>query len=49
MKSFKIAASVILLSSASALAADLPSIKSGPGVAPVPMWTGFFGIGLELL
>ena len=42
MKSFKIAASVILLSSASALAADLPSIKSAPVAAPTPIWTGFY-------
>ena len=42
MKSYKIAASVILLSSASALAADLPSIKSAPVAVAAPIWTGFY-------
>jgi outer membrane immunogenic protein len=48
MKSFKIAASVILLSSASALAADLPSRKApvAPLPPPQPMWTGFY-VGLN--
>lgn len=42
MKSFKVAASAILLSSASALAADLPSIKSAPIASSTPIWTGFY-------
>jgi outer membrane immunogenic protein len=42
MQSLKIAASLILLSSASALAADLPSIKSAPVAPPAPMWAGFY-------
>jgi outer membrane immunogenic protein len=42
MKSLKIAASLFLLTSTSALAADLPSIKSVPVVAPTPIWTGFY-------
>jgi outer membrane immunogenic protein len=46
MKSYKIVASLFLLSSASALAADLPSTKSAPVAMPVPMWTGFY-VGLN--
>jgi outer membrane immunogenic protein len=46
MKSYKIVASLFLLSSASALAADLPSIKSAPAAAPAPMWKGFY-LGLN--
>jgi len=42
MKTIKAAASVLLLSSASAFAADLPSIKSAPAPTPTPMWTGFY-------
>jgi len=42
MKTFKAAISLLLLSSVSALAADLPSLKSAPLVAPAPMWTGFY-------
>ena len=42
MKILKIAASAFLLSSVSAIAADLPSIKSAPAAAPTPMWTGFY-------
>ena len=42
MKTIKAAASILLLSSVSALAADLPSIKSAPVAAPTPMWTGFY-------
>lgn len=42
MKFFKITASLLLLNSASALAADLPSIKSAPVAAPTPIWTGFY-------
>ena len=41
MKSFKVAVSLFLFSSASAVAADLPSIKSEPSAAPAPMWVGF--------
>jgi outer membrane immunogenic protein len=47
MKSLKIATSLLLLSSASALAADLPSIKSAPAAAPAPMWKGFY-LGLNI-
>jgi outer membrane immunogenic protein len=32
----------LLFSSFSAMAADLPSIKSAPVTAPTPMWTGFY-------
>jgi outer membrane immunogenic protein len=42
MKTLKAAISLLLLSSFSALAADLPSIKSAPVVAPAPLWTGFY-------
>ncbi|MFM8647804.1 MAG: outer membrane protein, partial [Methylocystis sp.] len=41
MKYSKIAISLILLSSTSVLAADLPSIKS-TAVEPAPLWTGFY-------
>jgi outer membrane immunogenic protein len=36
------AASLVVMSSVTAFAADLPSIKSAPVVAPAPMWTGFY-------
>jgi outer membrane immunogenic protein len=42
MKTFKTAVSLFLLSSFSAIAADLPSIKSAPAATPMPMWTGFY-------
>ncbi len=42
MKSFKAAISMLLFSSISAIAADLPSLKSAPVAAPAPMWTGFY-------
>jgi len=42
MKFFKIALSLLLLNSASSLAADLPSIKSVPEAIPTPAWTGFY-------
>jgi outer membrane immunogenic protein len=42
MKSFKAAASLLLLSSASAVAADLPSLKSAPVATPVLSWTGAY-------
>ena len=41
MKTFKATISLLLLSSVSSVAADLPSIKSAPA-APAPMWTGFY-------
>jgi len=34
--------SLAALSASSVFAADLPSIKSAPVAAPVPMWTGFY-------
>ena len=46
MKTIKAALSVFVLSSVSALAADLPSIKSAPAAAPTTMWTGFY-VGLN--
>jgi outer membrane immunogenic protein len=46
VKTFKATISLLLLSSVSAIAADLPSIKSAPVAAPVPMWTGFY-VGLN--
>lgn len=46
MKILKISASAFLLSSISAIAADLPSIKSAPAAAPTTMWTGFY-VGLN--
>jgi outer membrane immunogenic protein len=46
MKTIKAAASLFILSSVSALAADLPSIKSAP-VAPAPSWTGYY-VGLNI-
>ena len=42
MKSIKATISLLLLSSVSAIAADLPSIKSAPVAAPAPIWTGFY-------
>ena len=42
MKTLKAALSLLLLSSISAIAADLPSIKSAPVAAPAPIWTGFY-------
>ena len=42
MRALKAAASLLLFSGASAVAADLPSIKSAPIAAPAPMWTGFY-------
>ena len=42
MKTIKAAISLLLLSSLSAIAADLPTIKSAPIAAPAPMWTGFY-------
>jgi outer membrane immunogenic protein len=47
MKNLKAAATLLLWSSVSALAADLPSIKSAPVAAPAPMWTGFYA-GLNI-
>ena len=46
-KIFLSATAIVTVISASAFAADLPSIKAAPAVAPVPMWTGFYaGINL---
>ena len=42
MRIIKLAVSLFVLSSVSAHAADLPSIKSAPIPAPAPMWTGFY-------
>ena len=42
MKTIKAAISILLFSSLSAIAADLPSIKSAPIAAPAPIWTGFY-------
>jgi outer membrane immunogenic protein len=42
MKTLKAAISLLLLSSFSALAADLPTIKSSPVAAFAPIWTGFY-------
>ena len=47
MKSLTTAASLILFSSVSTFAADLPSIKSAPFAAPTPIWTGFYA-GLNI-
>lgn len=40
-KLFLSATAIVTIMSASALAADLPSIKSAPA-APAPLWTGFY-------
>jgi outer membrane immunogenic protein len=42
MKKLKAAISLLLLSSAPVLAADLPSIKSEPVISPAPIWSGFY-------
>jgi outer membrane immunogenic protein len=42
MKILKAAMYLLLMSCVSAIAADLPSIKSTPVAAPAPMWTGFY-------
>jgi len=42
MKTIKAAISILLLSSLSVIAADLPTIKSAPAAAPAPLWTGFY-------
>jgi hypothetical protein len=42
MKTIKAAISLLLLSSVTALADDLPSLKSAPVATPAPMWTGFY-------
>jgi hypothetical protein len=47
MKSLKIAASLLLLSSASTLAADLPSVKSASVGMPAPIWKSFY-LGLNI-
>ena len=42
MKTLKAALSLLLLSSISALATELPSDKSATVTTPAPNWTGFF-------
>ncbi|MCQ4190037.1 outer membrane protein [Methylocystis suflitae] len=42
MKTIKIASALFLISSVSAFAADLPSVKSAPVAASAPMWAGFY-------
>jgi len=42
MKFLKAAMYLLLTSCVSAIAADLPSIKSTPVAVPAPMWTGFY-------
>jgi len=42
MKTIKAAISLLLLSSVTALADDLPSLKSAPVATSAPMWTGFY-------
>jgi outer membrane immunogenic protein len=42
MNSFKAATMLLLLTSVSAVAADLPSIKSGSLAAPGAIWAGFY-------
>jgi outer membrane immunogenic protein len=37
-----LAATALVLSAGSALAADLPSLKAPPVTAPPPLWTGFY-------
>lgn len=46
-KIFLSATAIATVISASAFAADLPSIKSAPVTAPAPMWTGFYA-GLNI-
>lgn len=46
MKTIKAGILILLLSSLSATAADLPSIKSAPLAAPKPIWTGLH-VGLN--
>ena len=41
-KLFLSATAIATVMSASAFAADLPSVKSAPVVAPAPIWTGFY-------
>jgi outer membrane immunogenic protein len=41
-KLFLSATAIATVMSVSAFAADLPSIKSAPATAPVPLWTGFY-------
>lgn len=42
VKNYKATLFLLFLSSVPASAADLPSIKSAPLSAPIPMWTGFY-------
>lgn len=46
-KQFSYTVAILALVTGSALAADLPSIKSAPVTAPAPMWTGFYA-GLNI-
>jgi len=46
MKKLLVSSVAITAMAGSAIAADLPSIKSAPAVAPVPVWTGFY-VGLN--
>jgi hypothetical protein len=48
MKTIKAAISILLLSSLSVIAADLPTIKSAPIAAPAPMWTDFYAGLIDL-
>ena len=47
MKRIKAAIALLFLINFSAIAADLPSIKSAPVTTPAPLWTGFYA-GLNL-
>ena len=42
MNSFKAAAVLFLSTTVSAIAADLPSLKSGSVNPPAPIWAGFY-------
>jgi hypothetical protein len=48
MKTIKATISLFLVSSISAIAADLPTIKSAPIAAPAPMWTDFYAGLIDL-
>lgn len=42
MKYFNIAASLLFMSTTTAISADLPSMKSAPNPFSAPIWTGFY-------